>query len=237
VPTSPECQALIGLLAQLTDAEATHVLEAVHAAVQRMRNGVTKTGNNVPQIANDDDNGADRSEDGHSSDDGHDHDHAETDVDRDGQSEDDSHRSGRDDCCTDDSDGDDTDGSDDSDDSDEGLRQPARRQPAPPETVDSLAVVTLAALVSGGEFGTTSATALANTPGAVETLLQIVSTTCCETDPNVAAALRALKAIADTPHQVLLHRHGAVAVLLGCSTAGGLIMIRGIPWQWKSRTE
>jgi hypothetical protein len=77
-----------------------------------------------------------------------------------------------------------------------------------------LAVVTLAALVSGGKFDTTSATALANTPGAVEALLQIVSTACRDTGPKVVAALRALKAIADTSHQVLLHRHGAVAALL-----------------------
>jgi hypothetical protein len=123
--------------------------------------------------------------------------------------------SGADDCCTDDSDGaDDTDGSDNSDDSGEELRQPARRQPAPTEAVDSLAVVTLAALVSGGKFDTASATALADTPGAVEALLQFVSTTRFETGPEVAAALRALQAIADTSHQVL-HRHGAVAVLLG----------------------
>jgi hypothetical protein len=74
---------------------------------------------------------------------------------------------------------------------------------------------TLAALVSGGKIDTTSATALANTPGAVEALLQTVSTTCCDMGPKMAAALRALKAIADTPHKVLLHRYGAVTVLLG----------------------
>jgi hypothetical protein len=95
---------------------------------------------------------------------------------------------------------------------DSKLRQPARRQPAPPEEAGSLVVVTLAALVSGGGL---DATALANTPGAVEALLQTVSTACRNTGPQVAASLRALKAIADTSHQALLHRHGAVAALLG----------------------
>jgi hypothetical protein len=95
------------------------------------------------------------------------------------------------------------------------VQQPPPHKPAPPEAVDSLAVATLAALVSGGKLDATSAPALANTSGAVEVLLQIVSTTHRDTDPKVAAALRALKAIADTSHHVLLHRHGAVAVLLG----------------------
>jgi hypothetical protein len=212
VRTSPECEAFIGLLAQLTDAEANHVWKAANAAAQGLLNG--KTDDHMPQSANDDDN-----ENGRSGDAGRDHrdagrDQHEPDVDRDRQSEADSH-SGADYCCTDDADG-----SADSDDSDEELRQPARRQPAPPEAVDSLAVASLAALVSGGEFDTTSATALANTPGAVEALLQIVATTCRDKGPRdkgpqVAAALRALKAIADTSHQELLHRHGAVAVLLG----------------------
>jgi hypothetical protein len=76
------------------------------------------------------------------------------------------------------------------------------------------------------KFDTTSATALANTPGVVEALLQAVPTTRRDTGPKVikgpevAAALRALKAIADTSHQVLLHRHGAVAVLLGLLNRG-----------------
>jgi hypothetical protein len=62
VRTSPECEAFIALLAQLTHAEATRVWEAAHAAAQRMLNG--KTEDHMPQIANDDDNGADRSENG-----------------------------------------------------------------------------------------------------------------------------------------------------------------------------
>jgi hypothetical protein len=200
VRTSPEGEAFIDLLAQLTDAEVTRAWEAAHAAVQRMLNG--KTEDHMPPIANDDD-----SEDGRNDDDGHDHD--ETDVDRGGQSEADS-RSAADDCCTGDSDG-----SDDTDDSGEELRQPSRRQPAP-EAVDSLAVASLAALVSGGKFDTTSATAL--TPGAVEALLQTISTR--DTGPTVIAALRALRAIADTSDQVLLHRHGAVAALLGLLNRG-----------------
>jgi hypothetical protein len=204
VRTSPECEVFIGLLAQLTDAGATRLLEAAQAAARRMLNG--KNEDHMPQI-DDDDNGADRSEDGRNGDDGDDHD--ETDVDRDRQSSEADSHSGADYCCT-----------DDSDDSGEELRQPARRQPAPPEAVGSLAVATLAALVSGGECDTTSATALANTPGAVVTLLRTVSTTRCGTGPKVAATLRALKAIADTSHQVLLHRHGAVAVLLGLLTRG-----------------
>jgi hypothetical protein len=209
--TSPECHVFFDLLAQLTHAEARHVWKAAHAAARRMLN--RKTDDHMPQIANDDDN-----EDGRNGDDGRDH--HEPDVDRDRQSEADSD-SGADDCCTDDSDGsDDSEDTDDSDDSGEALRQPARRQPAPLEAVDSLAVVTLAALVSADKFDATSATALANTPGAVEALLQTISTTRRETDPEVAAALRALKAIADTSQQVLLHRHGAVAVLLGLLKRG-----------------
>jgi hypothetical protein len=102
---------------------------------------------------------------------------------------------------------------------DSKLRQPARRQPAPPEEVGSLAVAILAGPVSG-VFDPTSATALANTPGAVQVLLQTASTSCCATDPKVATALRALKAIADTSHQVLLHRHGAVATLLSLLKCG-----------------
>jgi hypothetical protein len=166
-----------------------------------------KTVDHMPQIANDDDDGR-NGEVGHA--------HDETNRDRQ-STRTDSHRSGADDCWTDD-----TDSSDDTNDSVEELRQPSRRQPALPEEVGGLAVVTLAALVSGGTFDTTSATALANTPGAVEALLQTVSTTRRDkiTGPKVAAALRALKAIADTSHQALLHRHGAVAVLLGLLKRG-----------------
>jgi hypothetical protein len=108
---------------------------------------------------------------------------------------------------------DDDDDDDDDDCSDDGeLEQPARTQPEPPATASSLAAEAIAGLFNQGDVSRIGA--LVNTPGLVAALIRVVRNAPTKSGPTEDAVIRALKAIARTPHQVQLHRHGAANALL-----------------------
>jgi hypothetical protein len=112
-----------------------------------------------------------------------------------------------DECDDDDDDDDDDDCSDDSE-----LIQPARTQPEPPATASSLAAEAIAGLFNRGDGS--SMGALVNTPGLVPALIRVVRNAPTKSGPTEDAVIRALKAIARTPYQDQLHRHGAANALL-----------------------
>jgi hypothetical protein len=101
---------------------------------------------------------------------------------------------------------------DDDDDDDSELRQPARTQPEPPARASSLAAEAIAGLFNHGDVSCMGA--LVNTPGLVAALIRVVRNAPTKSGPTEDAVIRALKAIARTPHQGQLHSHGAVSALL-----------------------
>jgi hypothetical protein len=106
----------------------------------------------------------------------------------------------------------DDDDDDDDDCSDDELIQPARTQPEPPEMASSLAAEAIAGLFNHADASRMGA--LINTPGLVAALIRVVRSAPTKSGPTEDAVIRALKAIARTPYQDELHRHGAVNALL-----------------------